>query len=100
VVELTEQIASPGRRVQLLVAVDADPVRQCIAKNYSKTPKMREYLRRIQRTGVRVFATRIRSEGNLADLPSRGKDPEDEARRVETFAVIQKLRSELLARDT
>ena len=100
VVELTEQIASPGRRVQLLVAVDADPVRQCIAKNYSKTPKIREYLRRIQRTGVRVFATRIRSEGNLADLPSRGKDPEDEARRVETFAVIQKLRSELLARDT
>lgn len=53
----------------MVIAVDADSVRFCISKGYSRDAQFRDVLRRL--LGVRIWCTRIAGIHNVADRPSR-----------------------------
>ena len=96
VVDAAEQTCGEnGKHVMLIVAVDADVVRRCITKGYSKSREIRVLLRRLFSVCPNIRCVRIDGVSNVADEVSRGRKI-DAAKTELTWTALKAGRRELL----
>ena len=85
-------VEKTGRRPRrLVVAVDADSVRVAINKGYARSAPLRRSLAALFELCPETLAIRVPGVQNAADLPSRGKPPQEELV-LATWSLLQEQR--------